>query len=720
MKKSIEAIEGQIQEAFILHAANKSLYDKLQTISTFAYQKGDTLFDEGSQTMQDFKTQLILLILIVLLSSWLLILFLMRSVKDPLSQMLPFLAQAKSTHFQSRLPDLGKNEFGSLALAINHLTETIDIDLQKQTLLEQLTDTLISTDELSIFSKKLLQVLIEQSHAKAGAIYVLDENKESFALQASVGLSLENYKEFDASSHHGIFGLSLMSGKMEEIVPGSEHALVNMRYLEFDLLPKKILTIPIMTGQQVIALISLSSLDGFDDLILQTICDASELISARMISILAFNRIRLFTQKLENQNQEIEEQKNELSRQSQELQEQNRSLEIQKNQLQELNKLKTSFLSNMSHELRTPLNSIIALSSVLGKRWESKMPMEEIEYLGVIEKSGKHLLDLINDILNLSKLEAGKESVSISSLNLKDLVNEVFTSIKPQADQKNLIFKQEILEDLLISSDISKLRHILQNLIGNAVKFTEKGFVTVRAQQTNQTLCIQVEDSGIGIASKHLPYIFDEFRQADEKFSKKYEGTGLGLAIAKKYATLLQGNIRVESTLGKGSTFTLCLPLLWNKSSSSTIPVKSFEENESYSPTEKGKKKILLIEDSKPALIQLKEILKHEGYQVITAENGVQGLKRIKEDDPDGIILDLMMPEMDGFEVLKIIRSDPQTKLLPVLILSAKHISKEELSFLKGNNIHQLIQKGDISKYDLLNAIQSMVFSSKTKTSDES
>ncbi len=710
---------NQVQEAFILHiAGHKSFYEKLQKISTFSLQKGDTLYHEGSKTMQDFKTQLILFILIVVLSSWLLFLFLMRSIKDPLSQMLPFLAQVKSSLFQSRLPELGKNEFGTLASAINHLTETIDIDLQKQTLLEQITSTLISSDELSIFSKNLLHLLIQQSHAKAGAVYILNDAEDSFLLQASVGLNLENLNEFSLTRPHGMFGLSLMSGKIEKITPISDHALVNMRYLELDLLPKELLTIPIKAGQQVIALISLSSLDEFDDLGLQAIRDASELISARMISILAFNRIKLFSQKLENQNQEIEEQKNELGRQSQELQEQNRSLEVQKNQLQELNKLKTSFLSNMSHELRTPLNSIIALSSVLHKRWENKIPIEEIEYLGVIEKSGKHLLDLINDILNLSKLEAGKESVSLSTFDLKDLMNDVLASIKPQADQKNLRLSHDMTENMLVVSDISKLRHILQNLIGNAVKFTEKGFVVVRVSTNKQSLCVQVEDSGIGIASELLPHIFDEFRQADERFSKKYEGTGLGLAIVKKYVQLLQGSIQVESTLGKGSTFTLYLPLLWNTSSNNYNPFACSENKERFSQSEKGGKKILLIEDSEPALIQLKEILSHEGYQIITADNGLQGLKRIKEDEPDGIILDLMMPEMDGFAVLKTIRSDPQTKLLPVLILSAKHISKQELSFLKGNNIHQLIQKGDISKYDLLAAIQSMVFSTQDKARD--
>lgn len=704
----------QVQEAFILHiAGHKSLYEKLQTISTFAYKKGNTLYHEGSKTMQDFKTQLILYILIVVLSSWLLFLFLMRSIKDPLSQMLPFLAQVKSSQFQSRLSDLGKNEFGTLASAINHLTETIDIDLQKQTLLEQITSTLISSDELSIFSKNLLHLLIQQSHAKAGAVYILNDAEDSFLLQASVGLNLENLNEFSLTRPHGMFGLSLMSGKIEKITPISDHALVNMRYLELDLLPKELLTIPIKAGQQVIALISLSSLDEFDDLGLQAIRDASELISARMISILAFNRIKLFSQKLENQNQEIEEQKNELSQQAQELHLQNTTLAAQKEKLLELSQMKSSFLSNMSHELRTPLNSIIALSGVLRKRCSGSDHKVEQEYLQVIEKNGKHLLTLINDILSLSKLEAGKEVVHSSQVDLSDLLSELKATLQAQAEEKNIILDIDAPENCHLLTDLTKCRQILFNLIGNAIKFTDRGKVSVYAENKETMCMIHVEDTGIGISAEQLPHIFDEFRQADQSLSRKHEGTGLGLAIAKKYAEMLGGSIQVESASGKGSKFTLLLPDLEHiipKAQSATL---SNHKKVSLSLADKQKKKILIIEDSDPAIIQLNDILQNEGYQVFTASNGKEGLEKVCRHSPDGIILDLMMPEMDGFEVLKTLRAIPENQHLPVLIVTAKHISKKELSFLQGNHIHQLIQKGDISKYELLSAIEGMIFSLK-------
>ncbi len=701
----------EVQNAFILHmAAHKIFNEKLQQISTFSEQKRVALYRESHDSMNTFKTQLLFLIILVFLTSWLLIYLLLRSIKDPFHHMLPFLAQLKDSHFLSRLPDLGKNEFGSLGVAMNHLADAIAFDLKKQSKLEHITGNIISTEDLDSFSLKLLQVLIEQTHAKAGAIYVLNDLENKFTLHASVGLNLENLKEFGATSPHGWFGQSMMSKKIERITPGSEHSIITIRCLDFDLLPKEVLTIPVLSDQQIIALISLSSLEGFDEPSLQAIHNSQELINARMISILTFNKITLFSQQLEIQNQEIEEQKMELNQQAQELQLQNNVLLAQKEKLLEMNQMKSSFLSNMSHELRTPLNSIIALSGVLFKRCAGGEHKEEQEYLKVIEKNGKHLLVLINDILSLSRLEAGKEAIHPSVVNLGELLSEMKEILQTQADQKEISLEIKIPENCLLLSDLAKCRQILLNLIGNAIKFTDQGSVRVFTENKGNLCLLHVEDTGIGISAEQLPHIFDEFRQADQSMSKKHEGTGLGLAIAKKYAEMLGGSIQVESTPGKGSRFSLLLPNLEQKTIKAESAFPSSNAGASIPLADKQKKKILIIEDSDPAIIQLNDILQHEGYQVFTASNGKEGLQKVSSHSPDGIILDLMMPEMDGFEVLKTLRGSPEDQHLPVLIVTAKHISKEELSFLQGNNIHQLIQKGDISKYELLSAIQSMIF----------
>jgi CheY-like chemotaxis protein/anti-sigma regulatory factor (Ser/Thr protein kinase) len=258
-------------------------------------------------------------------------------------------------------------------------------------------------------------------------------------------------------------------------------------------------------------------------------------------------------------------------------------------------------------------------------------------------------------------------------------------------------------------TDMQKCRHIIQNIIGNAVKFTDRGHIRISTQAVGNLLRIQVEDTGIGIAPEQIDHIFEEFRQADETPSRHKDGAGLGLAIAKKYAELLGGTIDVSSTHGTGPVFTISLPIVLT----GMLPkaADGFEtpiRKTTGAPAVLQGRRILIIEDSQPAIIQIRDILETQGYVVDVAQSGKEALKSLSEHQPDGIILDLMMPEMDGFEVVSRIRSDGGM-LIPILILTAKHITREELAFLKGNHISQLIQKGAIDKNDLLDAVRDLV-----------
>jgi CheY-like chemotaxis protein len=365
----------------------------------------------------------------------------------------------------------------------------------------------------------------------------------------------------------------------------------------------------------------------------------------------------------------------------------------------------------MSHELRTPLNSVIALAGVLSRRLSKTIPAEESSFLEIIERNGKSLLSLINDILDLSRIEAGREEVNVSHFSVRELVDELVAMLEPQAVEKKISLVNQVPGNLpSIVSDPDKLRHILQNLIGNAVKFTEQGQVKIAARHANDEFYIDVIDTGIGIADDQLPHIFDEFRQADGSTSRKYGGTGLGLAIAKKYAQLLGGGITVDSTPGKGSAFTLRLPLALQGFAASVKLEQAFSNRLRGTPLAPGQgQRILVVEDNEPAIIQLTDILQADGYCVQVAHNGKEALEQINQALPAAMILDLMMPEVDGFQVLKSIQSVEKTANIPVLILTAKHITKDDLSFLKGNHIHQLIQKGDIDKAGLLDAVAGMV-----------
>lgn len=412
-------------------------------------------------------------------------------------------------------------------------------------------------------------------------------------------------------------------------------------------------------------------------------------------------------------NNDLEMQKTELAAQSTELMQQNSELEMQKKKLDEVSRLKTNFLSNMSHELRTPLNSVIALSGVLSRRLVKSIPADEYSYIEVIERNGKHLLSLINDILDISRIEAGREEVEIEKFNADDLVADIVGMIEPQAKQKNIGLIHLLADEkIMLKSDSRKIKHILQNLIGNAVKFTETGKVEVSVQKENSHLVVKIADTGIGISQENISHIFDEFRQADGSTSRRFGGTGLGLAIAQKYAMLLGGRVNVSSVINKGSTFVLTLPLNYSNIKQEIVDEVSFnnriESNEHVHISGQGKT-VLLVEDSEPAVIQIKDFLEQSGYKIFVADSGAKALEMVTEIDPDGIILDLMMPGIDGFEVLKVIREAESTAKIPVLILSAKHITKDELKFLKRNNIHQLIQKGDVNKAELISAIANMV-----------
>ena len=265
-------------------------------------------------------------------------------------------------------------------------------------------------------------------------------------------------------------------------------------------------------------------------------------------------------------------------------------------------------------------------------------------------------------------------------------------------------------------ADGKKLRHILQNLIGNAVKFTEKGGVSISVKEIDDKFAIVVADTGIGVNAEHLPHIFDEFRQSDTGVSRRFGGTGLGLAIAKKYANLLSGTITVKSVPGEGSEFTLTLPLIYDKNNqiseidSGYSNITEKISNPGISAMPGDTKTVMLIEDSEPAVVQIKDFLEENGYEVVVKKDGAEALELLNTVIPDAIILDLMMPGIDGFQVLQSIRNAETTAHIPVLILTAKYITKEDLQFLKRNNVYQLIQKGDIKRHELVKVVGKMIF----------
>jgi signal transduction histidine kinase/CheY-like chemotaxis protein len=699
------------------------LMDKIQVIERFAANKAEELHTSFITLQNAINTQLFILCAAVIAATLIINTMLTRGIRRPLNELNNSITRFHQGNLGARSAYDKNNEFGTLTDSFNTMADSIQGNILLHQKTGNISKTMLSTENAHEFFQKTLAELADQSNAQMAAAYLYNPDKRVFEYFESIGLSGDAKATFDAAGLEGVFGASVLSGKIQIIkdIPQDTPYVAESPCCRF--IPREIMTIPIFSGRQMLALLSLASLSAFKEGTIKLIEDILDTMSARIEGVLAYRTIQQFSALMEEKNRELDAQKDELGAQAGELTRQNTELEVQKEKLEEASRLKTSFLSNMSHELRTPLNSIIALSGVLGRRLSKKIPEEEYGYLEVIERNGKGLLNMINEILDISRIEAGREEVEISEFSVRELVLEVVLNIRPQADQKGIeLLADPQNPDIRITSDAEKLRHVLQNLIGNAVKFTEKGQVVVALTGQQDSLVLEVSDTGVGIAAEHLPHIFEEFRQADAGTARRFGGTGLGLSIAKRYTELLGGTILVSSRIGKGSTFKVTLPMRYEG------PLPAEEEKWEQDEEEKtggffkddrenAGKTLLLIEDSQPAIIQIEDLFRETGHRLLIARSAVQAFEVLETEHPDAIILDLMMPDVDGFEILKSLRERHDTMATPVLILTAKHITQGDLASLKKNHIYQLIRKGDVDREELLRTISAMLRSRDQKTS---
>ncbi len=354
------------------------------------------------------------------------------------------------------------------------------------------------------------------------------------------------------------------------------------------------------------------------------------------------------------------------------------------------NRTKSEFLANMSHEIRTPLNGVLGFLHLLSG--EELTPVQQ-EYANIALQSGKNLLELINDILDLSKIEAGKIDLQTSSFSVEGTVGSIFENFRHQLREKQLTAEYSIAEEIpgTIIGDQSRLRQILFNLIGNAVKFTEEGGIVCRVSKTGGPetnasihLLFSVEDTGIGIPEESRRKIFDPFTQADASSSKQFQGTGLGLSIVKRLVRIMGGKIQLDTEEGKGSRFFFTLPFKLPEDKgcrSARAVVPDVNEQESRRPLS-----ILLVEDNRINRLLLKRMAAKHGHSVHTAENGRQALQAAQRKKYDIILMDIQMPVLDGIETVKLLRGSPDYSLnaeTPVLALTAHAMEGDKERFLK-------------------------------------
>lgn len=395
------------------------------------------------------------------------------------------------------------------------------------------------------------------------------------------------------------------------------------------------------------------------------------------------------------------------------IQEQDVALRAAKEGAEGASRAKSEFLANMSHELRTPLNAIIGFSEVLLEKMFGELNDKQDEYLNDIFTSGKHLLSLINDILDLAKIEAGRLELEPSRFDLRQALEGSLVMVRERALSHRITLSLEIADDVdTIVGDERKVKQILFNLLSNAMKFTpDAGKVGVTAQTADAAVQIAVWDTGVGIAPDDQQRIFEEFQQVGRGLTEKTEGTGLGLALTRKFVELHGGDIRVESAPGCGSTFTFTIPLK-HAAPQTTLPaVEAQMVRERGEPSAAAGPLVLVVEDDPRAADLLRIYLSETGYTVDIAMDGAEGLEKVKQHAPDVVILDVLLPKLDGWAVLNQLRADPAMQDTPVIIVS---ITDQKGKGLALGAVEYFVKP--VQKEQLLGALEALGFAAKRET----
>ncbi|WP_052754530.1 response regulator [Calothrix sp. 336/3] len=667
-----------------------------------------------------------------------------------------------------------QDEIGLLVRTFNQMIDNLRHTTQRnqeqnwlKSNLAKFSQMLQGERDLDTAARMILSEMAPLVNAQQGVFYILDNQEDEAVLKLLAGYAYQQRKNLSNRFHlgEGLVGQCALE-KQKILLTNVPHDYIHISSGLGETQPVNIIVLPILFENQVIAVLELASLLQFSPIELDFLEQVSDIIGIVINTIYADKRTQellsasqslteqLQSQQLELQesnqrlgqqaytlqaseellrqqqhelqqsneelqqlNAELEEKAELLVQQNQEVERKNQEVETAKQELEEKaaeltlsSKYKSEFLANMSHELRTPLNSLLILAKLLADNSEGNLSNKQVEYGQTIYSAGRDLLMLINDILDLAKIESGTISIDVERLLFTDLIDHLERSFRQIAVEKGVNFTVNIAPEvpMIMYTDGKRLQQILNNLLANSFKFTHQGEISLRvgvAQQgwnpennslknAEKVISFAVSDTGIGIAPEKQKIIFEAFQQADGTTSRKYGGTGLGLSISREIAHLLGGEIQLRSQLGQGSTFTLYLPYTEkeNREDSQINPtVEVFPSPANpvnlsvaiaddrqqiqsrdglYSTVDE--RTLLIIEDDINFARILLDMAQQQEFKGIVATNGKDGLALAQQYQPSAIILDIRLPEIDGWTVLERLKQDPKTRHIPVHIITAE------------------------------------------------
>lgn len=675
------------------------LEHKMFELTSYARGKADEFMGDAELAQTRKLRETGLFISAVVLISCGIAYLIMSGILKSVSSLENTMAEITDTGELKRSEMRGNHEIAKMAGHFNRLIERLENQFWIRDGLNRLNRELSGDLSYQELVTKSIRFLSKHMGACAGALYDFDDKSSVCELKASYAFVERKHLGNRFEKGEGIVGQVAVEKTpilLKNISP--EDALSQTGTVSEP--PKSIYAVPLVHESRFHGVLEIASFEHIGALQTEFLDAASDIVAGVIHTVRQNEKIQtLYTEtrnanetletrtkevdaaneRLTALNRQLQAQSEELQAQTQELHAQKSELEMQRIQVEEADRLKSEFLSNMSHELRTPLNSILALSQLMISKGTGNDTEQEGEYLKVIERNGRHLLSLINDILDLSKIEAGRMELNLSEFHPARTIGKAGETILPITAEKGLNVGIHVDETLVVFSDEEKFHQIVLNLLSNAAKFTEKGEIKVTGRKGDGRLSFDFRDTGIGIPENELPQIFDEFRQVDGSTTRIHGGTGLGLAICRKLARLLDGDIKVVSEPGRGSVFTLTLPVRLSDNTASELKSgaeigagKPFSrpDSETAAVSDNNGQTILVIEDEESVRSLIGDYLTQSGYRVIMAENGFEGIALAKTRMPFAITLDILMPDMDGWEVLKKLKSDRKTAKIPVIVVS--------------------------------------------------